>query len=61
MSGAVVPDGDLPPEAFAAALAGLPGMWPARLRSLLRRRSPQSAWASVTGAAPLDTGARGGH
>jgi DNA processing protein len=47
-------DDQPPPEAYAAALAGLPGMWPSRLRSLLRRRRPASAWASVTGAAPLD-------
>jgi DNA processing protein len=43
-----------PPEAYAAALAGLPWMWPSRLRSLLRRQRPAAAWASVTGAAPLD-------
>ena len=46
--------GEPPPEAYAAALAGLPWMWPSRLRSVLRRRRPAAAWASVTGAAPLD-------
>jgi DNA processing protein len=45
---------ELPAEAYAAALAGLPAMWPSRLRSLLRRRRPAAAWASVTGAAPVD-------
>jgi len=44
----------LPPEAYAAALAGLPLMSPWRLRSLLRRRQPEAAWASVAGTAPLD-------
>jgi DNA processing protein len=38
---------DLPPEAFAAALAALPGMGPARLASLLRRWDPVSAWERV--------------
>ncbi len=44
----------LPPEAYAAALAGLPFMWPSRLRALLRRLRPPAAWASVLGTAPLD-------
>lgn len=34
-------------EGCAAALAGLPGMTPNRLRGLLRDRSPASAWAAV--------------
>jgi DNA processing protein len=38
---------ELPPEAFAAALAGLPGMGPARLVALLRDRSAMQAWASA--------------
>ena len=40
-------DPDLPPEAFAAALAALPGMGPARLASVLRRWDPETAWARV--------------
>jgi DNA processing protein len=35
---------DLPPEAFAAALAGLPGMGPARLAAVLDAASPVTAW-----------------
>jgi DNA processing protein len=38
---------ELPGEAFAAALAGLPGMGPARLRMLLGRWSPTEAWDRV--------------
>jgi DNA processing protein len=45
---------ELPPEAYAAALAGLPLMWPSRLRTLLRRLRPRAAWSSVLGDAPLD-------
>ena len=45
---------NLPPAAYAAALAGLPGMWPSRLRSVLRRSSPATVWASILGDAPLD-------
>jgi DNA processing protein len=40
-------DVELPPEAFAAALAGLPGMNPTRLLTLLRDRPPALAWASA--------------
>jgi DNA processing protein len=40
---------DLAPEAYAAALADLPGMAPARLVALLRRQSPQSVWQQVLG------------
>ena len=36
---------DLPPEAFAAALACMPGMGPARLRALLSAETPSLAWA----------------
>lgn len=39
---------DLPPEAWAASLAGLPGMGPARLLALLHRWSPAEAWEQVT-------------
>jgi DNA processing protein len=34
-------------EAYAAALAGLPGMWPPRLVTLLGRQSPIDAWADI--------------
>ncbi|MEY2465090.1 MAG: processing protein [Acidimicrobiaceae bacterium] len=37
----------LPPEAFAATLAGLPGMGPGRLLALLRRWEPAVAWDRV--------------
>jgi len=37
----------LPPEAWAAALAALPMMGPARLLALLRRWSPVEAWEHV--------------
>jgi DNA processing protein len=35
---------DLPPEAWAAALAGLPRMGPARLLALIREWGPAGAW-----------------
>ena len=38
---------DLPPEAWGAALAGLPGMGPARLLALLQSWSPAQAWEHV--------------
>src|SRR4051794_10553689 len=38
---------DQPPEAWAAALATLPGMGPARLLALLRRWPPCEAWERV--------------
>jgi DNA processing protein len=38
---------DLPPEAWAAALAALPAMGPARHLALLRRWSPSEAWTHV--------------
>ena len=37
----------LPPEAWSAALCGLPAMGPTRLLALLRRWSPQDAWREV--------------
>jgi DNA processing protein len=43
----VVSAAALPPEAFAAALAALPSMGPARLRELLTQRSPEDAWAAA--------------
>lgn len=49
--------GGLPPGAFAAALAGLPGAGPGWLAQLLSRGSPEEAWASVLSAqAPLPRG-----
>ena len=42
MSGAA-----LPPEAYAAALAGLPHMGPSRLLALVRRWEPSVAWQHV--------------
>ena len=36
---------DLPPEAFAVALASMPAMGPARLRTLLSAEPPALAWA----------------
>ena len=39
--------GDVPAEGWAAALAGLPAMGPARLRALLGTWSPEEAWARV--------------
>ena len=45
----------LPPAAWVAALAGLPGMGPARLAAVLRRWPPEEAWARVAaGQAHLD-------
>jgi DNA processing protein len=41
------PNRDLPPEAHAAALAGLPGMGPSRLTAILGAASPADAWARV--------------
>ena len=38
-------NGDLPEEAFAAALAAAPDMGPATLRALLARDEPSVAWA----------------
>jgi DNA processing protein len=45
---------ELPSEAYAAALAGQAGLTAARLRSLLRRRTPRDVWASLLGDAPVD-------
>ena len=39
--------GHLPAEAYAAALAGLPGMGPARMAALLSRWAPAAAWSRV--------------
>jgi DNA processing protein len=41
----------LPPEAFAAALACLPGMGPARLAAILRAASAAVAWDRISGGA----------
>ena len=40
----------MPPEGWAAALAGLPAMGPARLRAILDAWSPEEAWAHVAAA-----------
>lgn len=40
-------DDALPAEAFAAALAGLPGMGPARLAALLGVWAPEAAWGRI--------------
>lgn len=47
----------LPPEAWSAALAELPGMGPARLLAFLRRWPPDEAWARVRDRSWLDDGA----
>jgi DNA processing protein len=39
--------GPLPDEAYAASLAGLPGMGPARLAAVVRVAGPAAAWARV--------------
>jgi len=43
--------GDLPPEAWVAALAGLPAMGPVRLRAMLGIWPPEEAWARVAAGA----------
>ena len=43
---------ELPPEAYAVALASMPSIGPARLRSLLRAEPPARAWARAN----ADTG-----
>src|SRR4051812_16629044 len=40
-------DASLPPEAYAAALAGLPMMGPSRLLALIRQWEPADAWSRV--------------
>lgn len=50
--------GGLPPEAFAAALAGLPRMTPRRLAALLRWYPPEQAYAVAVGAEPADPPSR---
>src|SRR5262245_18161664 len=42
----------LPPEAYAAALAGLPGMGPARLAAILACLAPAEGWAHVAAGRP---------
>jgi DNA processing protein len=44
----------VPAEGWAAALAGLPAMGPARLRALLRRWAPEEAWARVAAGTACD-------
>jgi DNA processing protein len=45
-------DDELPAEAYAAALAGLPGMGPARLAAVLNASPPAAAWARVRQGTP---------
>ena len=53
----VPPEAVLPPEAFAAALAGLPAMGPARLSAILRQWDPSTAWNRIReGTATRDPG-----
>lgn len=44
----------VPPEAYAAALAGFEAMTVHRLAALLRHRTPQQAWEIATAGAPAD-------
>jgi DNA processing protein len=50
------PGGGLPPEAYAAALACLPAMGPARLRAVLAAWAPEEAWARVAAGAGCSAG-----
>ncbi len=43
---------DLPPAAFAAALASVPGIGPKGLRALLEAGDPSGAWAAVVAGQP---------
>lgn len=45
-------DSHLPPEAFGAALAALPGIGPLQLRTLLDARAPADAWNAVASGGP---------
>ena len=47
MSSDLDPGAALPPQAFTAALSGLPGMGPRRLRAVLERWTPPEAWDAV--------------
>ncbi len=47
---------ELPQEAFAAALASMPSMGPARLRALLATDPPSVAWARAGGGAAASEG-----
>jgi DNA processing protein len=52
-----VTGGGLPAEAWAAALAGLPAMGPARMRAVLKAWTPAEAWGRVlSGSACAGTG-----
>jgi DNA processing protein len=52
---------DLPPQAFAASLAGFEQMTVHRLLALLRHHSPAEAFAIATGAAPPPAGGLVAH
>jgi DNA processing protein len=47
MADSAVPSAELPPEAWAVALASLPAMGPSRLLALLGRWAPHDAWHQV--------------
>jgi DNA processing protein len=53
-----VTDDRLPDEAYGAALAGLPGMGPARLASVLRQWAPAEGWARALAGALAPRGPR---
>ena len=47
MTAETAPPSVLPPEAFTAALSGLPGMGPRRLRAVLQRWTAPEAWEAI--------------
>ena len=47
LGSAARPGTSLPPEAYATALAGLPGMGPARLTAILAVDPPAAAWSRI--------------
>ncbi len=47
MSSDLASEAALPPQAFTAALSGLPGMGPRRLRAVLGRWTPPEAWDAI--------------
>jgi DNA processing protein len=53
-----VPTEDLPPQAYAAALASVPALRTDYLRSLLATMPPAAAWASVVAGGPWAVAAR---
>lgn len=53
-----MPTDELPPQAYAAALASVPGIRDRYLRTLLGRMPPRAAWASVVAGGPWAAEAR---